>query len=482
MTHRSIRVAGLCALTAALLAPAATATAQSTAAGGTLASSAGPSSAIATSIAATSGTQATPPTPPPAPSAARSAALMPKWLQVHVEQRTRYETVDARYRPTEVGGDQQLDFRERLQVRASTSRAWLFGEVQDTRASLVDSASTVGASAVTKTKVVQLHAGYAWRDLGAHKTTLQIEAGRISRDLGSRRLLSRNLYSNSTNAYDGAIARAAGKTWSLTALAIRPLFYTYPKVARDPRYDKLVMSGLYFTSTRKRAANADLYALIWNDGSGVATATRRKLNTFGGRLFGQFGPERRAEYETELTWQGGSVGPRDHRAWMQHGQVGYNFPKARWKPRVLAVWDYASGDADPTDDTNGTFDSLYGDRRFEFGPLGLYGLIARANLVSPGAWVIVKPTAPLETWLQVRGLWLAQARDRWRAVGIGDATGQAGRHVGTQVEWRARYRFTPHFDFDGGVTLFDESHFVEVLRPSPHGHAVYMYAGIELKY
>jgi hypothetical protein len=54
--------------------------------------------------------------------------------------------------------------------------------------------------------------------------------------------------------------------------------------------------------------------------------------------------------------------------------------------------------------------------------------------------------------------------------------------VGTQVEWRTRYRFTPHLEFDGGVTFFDESHFVRVLKPSPHGHAVHVYAGLDLHY
>ncbi len=48
--------------------------------------------------------------------------------------------------------------------------------------------------------------------------------------------------------------------------------------------------------------------------------------------------------------------------------------------------------------------------------------------------MIVKPTAPLEMWLQVRG-----------------------RHVGTQYEWRTRYRFTSHVDFDGGLTVRERS-------------------------
>ncbi len=311
---------------------------------------------------------------------------------------------------------------------------------------------------------------------------MTIEAGRFSRDIGSRRLISRNVYGNSTTNYDGALARVSTGTWSALALATRPVFYTYPTLVRDPRYTHLSLSGLYLTNSRHRAAVAEVYGLAWRDGSGTAEASRRSLNTFGARLSGNLGPGRRVEYETELAYQGGHVGARTHDAWLQHAQAGYNFTAAPWKPRVLAVWDYASGDANPSDGRNDAFDPLIGDRRFEFGPIGLYGLIARSNLASPGAWVIVKPTAPLETWLQVRGVWLAEARDRWRSVNLGDATGAAGTHVGTQVEWRTRYRFSPHLEFDGGVTVLRESHFVQVLKPSPHGRAVHLYAGLDVHY
>ncbi len=167
---------------------------------------------------------------------------------------------------------------------------------------------------------------------------------------------------------------------------------------------------------------------------------------------------------------------------MQHARVGYHFDDTAWTPNVLAVWDYASGDADPTDAKSGAFDPLIGDRRFEFGPVGLYGLIARTNLISPGLWVILHPTAPLETWLQLRGIWLAESRDRWRPGGLAEVTGASGSHVGTQLEWRTRYRFGPHLEFDGGVTVLDESRFLRTLKPSAHGHAVHFYAGLDLHY
>ncbi len=171
------------------------------------------------------------PSRPPA-TAPPSTALLPPWLQVHAERRTRYESVDARYRSTETGGDEHLEFRRRLQVRLTSAHAWAYSETQDSR-SLTDSASTVGISQVLNTHVLQLHAGIGWKDLSARKLSLQLEAGRFSRDFGFRRVIARSIYRNTTNAFDGVIARVGGATGSVQGLATRPVLYSYPSLDRD---------------------------------------------------------------------------------------------------------------------------------------------------------------------------------------------------------------------------------------------------------
>lgn len=433
---------------------------------------------------AAAGQTAAPAVPPPPPSASAPAStrpVLPSWLQVHAEHRTRYESVDVRYRANEPGGDQQLDFRTRLQVRLTAPRAFGYAEIQDSRIALDDSVSTVGISQVLDTHVLQLHAGLTWKDVGRHRLGVQIEGGRFSRDFGFRRVISRSIYRNTTNAFDGVIGRVGGATWNVQALAFRPVLYVYPSLDRDPRYTRLRVGGVYATTTRLKAANADVYALVWRDGRSAPAASRRALTTVGARVFGQFGPGRHAEYEVESAVQRGEVGPLDHRASFAHLQAGYAWTTP-WRPRLLALYDYASGDADPTDRTSGAYDLLLGARRFEFGPMGLHGLIPRSNIISPGVWFIVRPAAPLETGLQIRGMYLAQARDRWRSTALVDPTGAAGRHVGEQIEWRTRYRFTPHLEFDGGLTVFREGSFVERLRPSSPGRSVHVYAGLEVKY
>jgi hypothetical protein len=413
---------------------------------------------------------------------ARRPFALPRWLQVHVEQRTRFESIDHRYRPAEVGGDDLFSFRSRLQVRVGTDRWWAYSETQDSRVAGDDSASSINFTYENETQVQQLHAGVAWKDLGRHQLAFQVEGGRFSRDFGFRRLIARNLYRNTTNAYDGVQARLGAKTWSLIGLATRPVYWTYPEIERDPRLADVRFGGLYFTTTKKRELNADVYALMWRDGDARPARDRRRLDTPGGRLFGQFGKDHRAEYELEAAIQWGEVGGRDHHAWFEHAQVGYNWPDAFWKPRVLALWDYATGDEDPTDDRDGTWDVLMGARRFEFGPVNLYGFVARSNVNSPAVWFLFRPAAAWDWSLQIRDIRLAEARDSWRSMGLQDPTGQAGTHVGTQAELRLRRRFGPHVEIDSGFVYFDEGRFVRTLKPSGDGRALFAYSGIEVKF
>ncbi len=63
-------------------------------------------------------------------------------------------------------------------------------------------------------------------------------------------------------------------------------------------------------------------------------------------------------------------------------------------------------------------------------------------------------------------MYLAQARDQWRGVGLSDPTGNAGRNVGQQTELRLRYRWSKFLDTDTAYVYFAEGAFVRAVRPS----------------
>jgi hypothetical protein len=420
--------------------------------------------------------------PPPGTPAQTRFKAFPTWLEVHAEQRTRFESADHRYRPGEIGGDEMIAFRTRAQVRVTTDHLFGIAEVQDSRVGMTDSASTITSRAVFNTQMAQLSAGVRWRDLGRAKLALQVEVGRFSRDYGTGRLISRLIYANTTYIQDGVVAGLRSKNWTVQGLALRPVTYTYPNIERDPRFDRARFGGVYATSTRQPKASFDLYFLHLNDGSTSPAATRRRLETPGVRVFGAFGPSNRIEYEAESATQWGQVGVLTHRAWFEHVQAGYAWPTVKFRPRLLGLFDYATGDADPTDQRSGAFDTLYGRVRFEFGPTSFYGLAGRSNLRSPGVWLILRPSQSTELSVQQRWLTLANARDRWRPIGVGDPTGAAGSDLGRQLEVRFRYRWRQFVDFDGGMAHFTEGDFVRAVRPMPGGHTTFYYAGTEWRF
>ena len=120
-------------------------------------------------------------------------------------------------------------------------------------------------------------------------------------------------------------------------------------------------------------------------------------------------------YEVEAVLQrgdsGGSVGgvvrtDLDHRASFLHAEIGYQFDLPG-SPNLMLQYDRATGDEDPTDASIERFNTLFGARRFDFGPTGIYGIAARSNIDSPGVRLTFRPAERWQAMLSYRSLRLA---------------------------------------------------------------------------
>ncbi len=101
---------------------------------------------------------------------------------------------------------------------------------------------------------------------------------------------------------------------------------------------------------------------------------------------------------------------------------------------MLSVeFDYASGDSPGADYQR--FDTLFGMRRADLAPSGIYNAIGRANLQSLGVRLEATPSARLEVMGTYRVLWAADRTDSFSTTGIRDASGAAGRHRGPAAGW-----------------------------------------------
>ncbi|MGA0058146.1 MAG: alginate export family protein [Planctomycetota bacterium] len=391
---------------------------------------------------------------------------MPDWLKVSGSIRVRGEALDGEFRssPTLDNSDQLLMTRSHLRIDATGERLGAAVELMDARVFGGGDGSFINTSIANPIDFLQAYATVELGALAGGEHRLLV--GRETLDLGGRRLVARNRFRNTINAFD-----AVDWLWSSGNGTDLRVFWSLP-VERQPSDRTGLLDGhpvldeqdidnqfygAFLDTALSEDVGLELYAFQLDESA--APSRQRHLTTPGFRLTRKAASET-IDFEVESAVQFGDSrqvgsGKVDHLAWFAHAAFGYTFD-AVWKPRVQLAYDFASGDADPTDGDNGRFDTLFGARRWEFGPTGIYGAIARSNLSSPELRVVVKPTGSSDVMVAVRGVWLAEARDAWTAARVQDPTGAAGKHVGEQVEFRVRHHILPKsllFEW-GGAYLF----------------------------
>jgi hypothetical protein len=312
-------------------------------------------------------------------------------------------------------------------------------------------------------------------------------------DLGNRRLVARNDYRNTTNNFDGV-----NLLWESKSKSSLRAFYTLPVQRLPSDLDSLLDNEVELDESRRDVQFFGLYGtlaetfpkvqteLYWlqldeQDSAGLKTADRN-LTTLGLRSIrkpakGEF------DFEIESAWQFGdshasttSPTELDHEARFHHLEAGYTFD-AVWKPRLALQYDLATGDKDPTDGENNRFDTLFGARRWEFGPTGILGAIARANVVSPGWRVTANPTDAVDLMFAHRLVQLESDKDTWTPSGVKDASGASGDDVGQFVEFRLRWNVLPgNFSIDTGVAhLFAGDFLDSAPNATGNGDTNYVY-------
>ncbi len=386
----------------------------------------------------------------------------PSWLSIAFEHRTRYETLDGQYRSRVNsvegnGGDQALVFRTLAHAIIDLQSIRFGVELMDSRIALTDAGSASGSKGLTTTianpiELLQAYVEFPFNNLLLNGSQALIRAGRITIDMGSRRLIARNRYRNTINAFNGIDVQ-----WQHQAQQIRA-FYTLPiqrrvkgdiadnRVRFDAEHPEVRFWGIYYKQavfSEQNLAELFLLGLDENDTQGRPTK-HRELYTFGVRLWRE-SEINRFDYQLETVFQTGNSRTSNashetlqHNAHFHHVELGYSFDLP-WSPRLLVQYDYASGDDNPNDNHNNRFDTLYGARRFDFGPTSIYGAFARSNINSPGIRITLKPNTKISTMFSVRGFWRASITDTWTTAGINESN----PYIGTQIEGRLRWDILP---------------------------------------
>jgi hypothetical protein len=405
-------------------------------------------------------------------------------------QRTRFETVDPQFRAGFSNSDQAAALQTSLALSWRRGAWHAGGEIMDSRHLANDEGSVANATMTNTLEPIQAYV--AWQH---DASTFRI--GRVTQDLGKRRLLGRNRYRNTVNnftgidwAWTGADGRAAHAFyWE----PMRPLPNDRASVLdNDHELDRALrgssISGFFYQFPAfANRHGLEAYVFDAKAEAPADPAIAFDLITVGARFYRATQPAQ-WNYEVEAVLQSGDSGgivagtarsDLDHRSSFLHLEVGYRFD-APGSPHLTLQYDHATGDEDPTDARIDRFNTLYGPRRTDFGPTGIYGPANRSNIDSPAVRLTFQPARRWQALLTYWSLRLDEPRDAWVGSGWRDASGAAGDSIGRHLEASFTFAAIPdRLSIETGFAHLWAGRFAEQTAGAAfRGNPQYVYAAV----
>lgn len=404
----------------------------------------------------------------------------PAWLDISVEQRTRYETMSGSFKANSKGGNQQIPLQTTLWLQAHLGSFRVATEFMDSRALNSDSGSGVNNGMADPADFLQGYAAWADQNVLYSGLGAEVIAGRQTLNFGSRRLLARNAFRNAPNRFTGVRLRLLDYgNWQFNGFVTTP-------VNRLPDTSTAILNGQQVFDRENThtwfsggfldlynlglGINSEIYLYNLDEGSSANAPTRHRRYFTPGARFYIKPAKAKFDFQVETMGQFGTVqattspGSRNlsHTAWSQHVDAGYTFAMP-WTPRFALVYDYASGDKNPYDNKDQRFDPLYGVSVGDFGATGIYSAFSRSNINTPGYKIKFSPRSDVQVTLSHRVFWLASATDCWgggtcKSNNLQDKTGRSGNNIGQQLGLTARWDFNSSLNFESGwIYLFKGS-------------------------
>ena len=214
--------------------------------------------------------------------------------------------------------------------------------------------------------------------------SLTLRLGRQEFEFGSGRLVDDREGPNLRQAFDGADAVLKAASWHVDAFAARPIINNIG-VFDDPPNHATMFWGVYGVRplAPTNGGNIDLYYLgIDNKQATFSRGTAQETrHTLGTRFWGE---HRALVYDWEATFQWGSFGPVDIRAWSVGALTGYNLRSIPLQPRISFRLSATSGDSDRPSAPLGTFNPLF--------PTGIYFGEGGVDLNGPSNMLRIGPS------------------------------------------------------------------------------------------
>lgn len=378
-------------------------------------------------------------------------------IEIATNIRTRYE-----YFANQLGSEQQVDdvvvTRVSSKLTLQKGAFALDAELVDSRIFKASEITPLGTDDINTTEPTQLSISWKSQIYDSNKTSklpeLSLKAGRFTMDIGSRRLVARNRFRNTLNTFDGLKVDYRNGEFSTS------FFYTFPVSRLPERYTEESTSEFELdkSSTDQRfygvfseveTARGSLAFYAFRDrftstdtDSQTSPKPNTQRNTFG--HLARLSLTKNITLDYEVAFQRGKLGFHTIKAGFIHTAVTTFLDNLN----IQFFFDKATGD-DPTTDTYEGFSTLYGARRFEFGPTGIFGLFARDNMSSPGISTQIAINEYTELQLKYRYFTIHKSGNSGRLDGSSLADHD---FLGTLAELRLRIKVNPNLRVEAGFS------------------------------
>jgi hypothetical protein len=335
-----------------------------------------------------------------------------------------------------------------------------------------------------------------WFELAHYKEfPLGLKVGRQELSYGDERLIGAFDWNNVGRVFDAIKVRYQADRFWVDAFGANVVNNNVLS-GRDNSFDDKAdwaddFYGLYGRTTMLTNHVWDLYALYRDKADAKFLGAKRQIYTLGTRFeatpalapwdyfvefAGQFGHVQTPGGQFGETAAGWS----DHRALAGVVSTGYTFDH-EWKPRLGIEYSYASGDGNPRDRTDETFDNLFPTNHKFYGYMDLF---AWKNLHNPRLTLSCQPHKTVKVQFDAHGFWLDDNQDAWyRANGNPirrDPTGHSASFVGSELDLTVNY--TPHkrLKLQAGYSRFFTGDFVRNTGKASDADFVYTQLSLSL--
>ncbi|MBA2544471.1 MAG: alginate export family protein [Deltaproteobacteria bacterium] len=416
----------------------------------------------------------------------------PAWLRLGLEHQSRFEHLSHDFRGKATDDATAFSMRTLVTAEASLESVLAGIELEDSRIYASD-ATALNTTLSDPLEILQAYVGVRRKNLVLDNDAFEARVGRLTIDLSTRRVVARNRFRNTINGFTGVDAK-----WTSPSKHVARAFVAVP-VTRLPAdaealkdnsidldeesTDALLWCGYYGSPKLALGSQAELYVVGFHERDGDLASRNRQLLTIGARWYRK--PARgTVDFDVELIPQLGrsratagmdDTTNLDHRALSTHVELAIS-PAMPWQPRLAMLHDYASGDRDPADGSTERFDPLFGARRFDFGPTGIYGPFNRSNVQSPGVRASIAPSPTFDASVGYRLFWLAARSDAWVAASVRDPMGDSGSFVGEHVEVQLRWSPLPkNLAIEGGAAYLRRGRFARSAPETREANPAYVY-------